>query len=392
MQNQILQLVNPAIALIFAIAFAVLWFGDRSRRHTALLSAAHLLMAAAFVSFHFGPDPNSAASVLVMHTLCCAAIICLLRGAAVRVDARYSLALPAVIAIGFGAIILLTTEGDDHMPRIIAGNTCYGLLLALGAQVLNRAASGRGIDRLVVWMFGLTAAQFFIQPYLTAIFEGAMSSAEYRASSAYALVSLNIGIWSLMLALTLVGASVLDRVEAIKADSESDLLTGLVARKAFERDAVSLLDEAQGQGICVSVIVADIDHFKRVNDMWGHQVGDQAIAAFGALLAQTVRASDRVGRVGGEEFCILVWNCEGDEAARLAERIRDSFARLVIDGLPDGVHLSASFGVAEWLDGEGYGRLFARADAALYAAKNAGRDRVEGPREVTDLNKVRAVA
>ena len=379
MENIVLGLVNPAIAFLFAGVFACLWWRAGSVAHVRPLAAGFLLMGCGFLTFHFTPDPNGAASILLMHLFYSASIMMLLKGVCERAGVRYPLAFPMLIAIGFGIAMYLTSPAADHNPRMTAANFSYGLLLALGTQTLSRGSRREGFDRLLIWLFGLTAAQFFAHPFAAILGEGPMSAAEYRESLFYSVMMVNIAIWSLILAVALVAACVIDHVDAMRIDSETDHLTGLASRRAFERDAVALLDEAQGNEARISAIVADIDHFKRVNDMFGHQVGDRAIAAFGELVAKTVRADDRVGRIGGEEFCILVSNCSGRQAVRLAERIRTSFAGRKIEGLPDDLRLSASFGVAERLDGEGYGKLFARADAALYAAKDGGRDRVEGP-------------
>ena len=164
------------------------------------------------------------------------------------------------------------------------------------------------------------------------------------------------------------------QTKAVREDAERDALTGLKMRGPFEAQAIAMLNRARDKDVPVSVIVADIDHFKRVNDIWGHQVGDTAIASFGDLLRSTIRDTDIAGRIGGEEFCILVWNCPEEPTLNLAERIRARFEQLPIEGISDDVRLTASFGVAQWVTDEGYGRLFARADAALYRAKEGGRN------------------
>ena len=89
-----------------------------------------------------------------------------------------------------------------------------------------------------------------------------------------------------------------------------------------------------------------------------------------------MRGTDLCGRIGGEEFCILVYDCEGEPAQRLANRVRAKFATLQMPSLGPDIRLTASFGVAQWRPGEGYGKLFARADDALYKAKARGRDEV----------------
>ena len=163
----------------------------------------------------------------------------------------------------------------------------------------------------------------------------------------------------------------------VREDSENDHLTGLKMRRAFEQSAMEMIDRGARKNVPVSMIVADIDHFKQVNDIWGHQAGDRAIVAFGQLVQRMVRAGDVCGRIGGEEFCIMIWNCELEPAERLAERVREAFAATPQHGINSDVRLTASFGVAMCRPQEGFGKLFARADAALYRAKEAGRDRVE---------------
>ena len=177
--------------------------------------------------------------------------------------------------------------------------------------------------------------------------------------------------------MVLIGACVYDQVRTVKERAEMDLLTGLRTRRAFEKDVVGQIEKAKLEGIPVSLVVADIDHFKSVNDVWGHQVGDKAIAAFGHVIEDTIRDTDIAGRIGGEEFCILAWNCDGEAAVAMAERIRKRLGATQIEGMPDDHRLTASFGVAGRKEGEGYGKLFARTDAALYKAKQEGRNRTQ---------------
>lgn len=377
MQSQIIGLINPAIALLFAAAFAAMWLRDRAARHIAILAAAYVGLAGGFLVFHFTPAPNSVVSLLTMHAFYSAGAFGVCLGVLERAGIKAKLQIPVRIILLTAVALCLTTSSDNQSSRLYAANSFYGVLFLLAAQVLSRAGRKDAIDRLILWLFGLTALQFFVRPFFAILVEGAMTGQEYRESVFYSVMIVLVGIISLMLAMALIAACVADQMQALREESERDALTGLQTRRSFERDAMAMLDRAQAEGAKVSAIVANIDHFKRVNDLWGHQVGDGAIAAFGALLAGAIRATDHVGRIGGEEFCILVWDCDGGAAARLAERVRSRFASLQHEGIAPDIRLTASFGVAEMSPGEGYGRLFARADAALYAAKDGGRDRVE---------------
>ncbi|MBI1753064.1 MAG: GGDEF domain-containing protein [Acidobacteria bacterium] len=129
----------------------------------------------------------------------------------------------------------------------------------------------------------------------------------------------------------------------------------------------------------LSVILADLDHFKQVNDSHGHRAGDQALEAFGTLLQHRLRGSDSVGRLGGDEFLILLPESPASAALVAAEGLRHALAGHVLT-LESGqnLRLTCSLGVAELRPGDsGGGALLARADAALYGAKAGGRDRAQ---------------
>lgn len=121
--------------------------------------------------------------------------------------------------------------------------------------------------------------------------------------------------------------------------------------------------------------MADLDHFKAVDDGYGHTVGDQVLMTAAAALSGAARVTDVVGRYGGEEFLVVLPNTRLEQAAVLAERLRTVLREQRFEFREEPV--TCSLGVAEWGEDEAQSDLVARADAALYAAKRAGRDRVE---------------
>ncbi len=157
--------------------------------------------------------------------------------------------------------------------------------------------------------------------------------------------------------------------------AESDPLTGLANRRALDRmlELRLLVQAADKQPFCL--ILADLDHFKAVNDGWGHAVGDRALTAFAEVLRGQSRAEDLVARLGGEEFVVLLPDAPLDVAARVAERLRVATPEAAPPELGPR-RLSASFGVVEAAAEETASQLLRRADAALYRAKADGRDRV----------------
>ena len=166
------------------------------------------------------------------------------------------------------------------------------------------------------------------------------------------------------------------QLSLLKNASSLDPLTHVANRGAFEQNLNEYVTAHKLTNATCCLIICDLDFFKKVNDTYGHHVGDQALVAFAQKLQQFVRARDIVARYGGEEFVILCANCDLENAIERAEQIRMSLNRTPQQML-DGKTLSASFGVAELRNDEDATELFVRADKALFAAKKGGRNRVE---------------
>jgi diguanylate cyclase (GGDEF)-like protein/PAS domain S-box-containing protein len=169
------------------------------------------------------------------------------------------------------------------------------------------------------------------------------------------------------------------RREALEAElrrhADVDELTGLASRRAFVAAAMRAIAAAPGRQQ-LAVVALDIDHFKDVNDRHGHLAGDSVLAAVGAELNRQCRASDVVGRLGGEEFAMLLTDTSLDAAVAIAEHIRRQLRTTSVTCEDCAVTVTASFGVAVWRAGDSYVELLARADGGLYRAKRGGRDRV----------------
>ncbi len=126
-----------------------------------------------------------------------------------------------------------------------------------------------------------------------------------------------------------------------------------------------------------SLIIFDIDHFKTINDRFGHRIGDKVINRLASITRHTLRDNDTIGRISGEEFLIILPDTNIDDAIQIANRLNDQFANADFESLADGIHLTASFGVTEYTpDDENLDMVINRADRLLYKAKKEGRNRV----------------
>ena len=159
-----------------------------------------------------------------------------------------------------------------------------------------------------------------------------------------------------------------------------DPLTGMFNRRGFAEATSRMIEREANAGRPVTVMIFDIDHFKSINDRFGHPAGDEILKLFAAVVTNTLRITDLSGRIGGEEFAALL-PCSMDEALIAAERVREAFAGsgIAVDDVP--VETTVSIGVAGGPAFTELDVLLAAADTALYQAKRAGRNRVQAATE-----------
>jgi diguanylate cyclase (GGDEF)-like protein len=181
--------------------------------------------------------------------------------------------------------------------------------------------------------------------------------------------------------LGVIAAGALETAWAVQAETErarTDQLTGLSNRRHFEEAFQRMIGETDRYGGSAGLILADVDHFKKFNDTYGHEAGDQVLIAVARALQGERRTTDFVARVGGEELAILLPQTDGQGVMEVAERCRVSIERLVVRTATGEIRVTSSFGVAMYTARSGNGnKLYDRADKALYAAKHGGRNRVE---------------
>jgi len=193
------------------------------------------------------------------------------------------------------------------------------------------------------------------------------------------LISLSYSRWAMLMKehheeLSQINASLLNKSKKYEAMAATDHLTGLYNRNKFLELYLSSYKTMEERGNSMSLIIVDIDYFKKINDIYGHNVGDEVLVNISHELQKTLRNIDIVCRWGGEEFVILLPATEIDDAVFLAEKLRNHIHKLEIDKVGE---VTASFGVAKVNKGDDIKSVVERADKALYEAKDSGRNCVK---------------
>jgi diguanylate cyclase len=184
-------------------------------------------------------------------------------------------------------------------------------------------------------------------------------------------------------------AQELDRT---RREARTDVLSGVGNRKAFDERLQFTLSKFNRQKTPFALVLADVDHFKWINDTHGHQAGDQVVTNIGNVLQQSVRDTDFVARFGGDEFALLLSGIEGELATEIAERIRRKIERSNFNVGPENERVAVTFsmGLAAAREGDNAETLLERADRALYTSKESGRNQLRCYEAEGELVKVGA--
>lgn len=270
----------------------------------------------------------------------------------------------ALVLIGSG----LKLMDVSFLVRLPVFQLCCALALYDSVERLVRYRSRGLIENALIGVIGSVMAVFLFRAFCyPLIFAVDTTYAELRAGPIETATLILSAVLSAVALLLVLAWIINDVIVKYRQRSECDSLTGLLNHQAFHQLG-GTAGKAGG-----SVVVCDIDHFKTVNDRFGHLAGDKALRAFADLLRLS---GYQAGRVGGEEFAVIMPGLSADEAAGEADRVRHDYGQMRHADMPTDWRISASFGVAEFGAGENPQAAFARADAALYEAKKAGRNRV----------------
>lgn len=301
-----------------------------------------------------------------------------------------------VVLLAATGVIALRRRVPRAFERILVAVAVVAFVVALAAVVVSSRGPAEGhVDgavRIAMWTAAIAGFAHLALPARSAgLVAWGLWSVLAVASGALLATdgAPTIGERTTLLEAVLVQGAVLvlisgivrvtsaerERAATMASLATSDALTGLTNRRGAEDRLEQEVDRARRYDHPLSVAWFDLDHFKQVNDCYGHDVGDRVLKTIADVARQTVRAHDTVARWGGEEFVVVLPEEELADAARTAERLRRAIERIELR-LPSVERVTASFGVAELAPTESASELIRRADQSVYAAKDLGRNQV----------------
>lgn len=281
-----------------------------------------------------------------------------------------------VAGAAYLAGLLLFSTGDPMIARFL---TALLSVVLFSLAIYRLSTIGRKPKlpfRVLQGLFAIHGLLMMAQVLMIATSRSGLMDVDI--DTMLTLILVNHLLLAIATAMTLPLLAFTEAERGLRELAERDELTQLFNRRAFFRQSTVAFEQARLKGQSLTVLMIDLDHFKQINDRWGHAVGDQALRLVSRLMDEQLRDADIIGRIGGEEFAAVLNTGNRQEVEAITVRLLDNIAKRGrhLDGLP--LHISASIGgVASASGFEQFTDLMDAADKALYEAKRKGRNRVE---------------
>ena len=370
----LLVLTPPLALLVLAAVLMVAWFNQRSQRFLFWQACAYSLTALPLAAQTLIPLEVLTRYALLIGSIYLLGAWCLAKCWADRwrVSTHPHIALQISI-VTLAVVYHFSWVNPIPWVRICSFSIGSGLVLMLPIlQVRSRMSSLHWLDKLLLWLSIAFTTYTFTRPGL--IWLLGYSDLRSLPKSPYWLLTLvSILNFALLFSLVMTAIAAKETVDKLRRERDLDALTQLLNRRSFQEYAQQRLADIRLYPM--AVLACDIDHFKRINDSWGHKRGDEVLQLVSTTLKDSVRENDLVARFGGEEFVLLLTEISLEDAEAIALRIQRDL-RLNNEVLPSGYTLTLSFGISALDSNTPLDQALREADRLLYEAKNAGRDRV----------------
>jgi len=374
--SYILSTINPVVGLLFALTFLLIW---RQQPHSAHILSWSLGFAAGSVGFafeffhYFIPYFQFANGVNIFLPV---SVLFSVRGLCLRYTGRAPDRLLLSITTLTGIFAIWISFVDQYaLGRGLLISSGIALMLTVGMHSMMGLKTRDKIDLGIFSAISLLTIMLLARPFASFLIEGAPKIDAIKVTSFWAVSLKVMGLYAwLVFAILFMLRIAADLLAELQKQSITDSLSGILNRGGFLAAAESVVLAATPT-LPVSVLLLDIDHFKKVNDNYGHRAGDQVIREMAKLMRSSAPESAIIGRLGGEEFAMVLPNTSSAAAFAFGEALRASFGLLEHAGFAASHPVTVSIGLVEGTGGC-LEDLIHEADVALYKAKDTGRNQV----------------
>lgn len=367
----VVGLLNPAMSAIFCGSLLVLWRRQSHLSYIAIFALSYAIRILCFGVLYFAFAQEAPVLRLVANSFILIATMLLSVALSDRLGQRPRYGILFTIgAISLAALCFYQFVEPSLPARAAILNLGLAAVCFLMLADVARAPHRTPVDQLLFGLIAIACFCFLIRP-LT--FQVTGIASDQIEGTYWLIVSISDALICSTLAVGIFAIIAADVVDGVKLEGQTDVLSGLFNRRGFESRALDSLAR-QAAGAQATMILSDLDHFKAINDRFGHSSGDKVIRAFSEILKDKAPRDAIIARLGGEEFAVLLPRGQAAAARCLAEAARSTFKEMAPGIVGNEFTPTASFGIAVASNDEGLLALIDRADRALYQAKNEGRD------------------
>lgn len=377
MQTEIklLTLSGPGLAILLAIIFYALWLYQWKARYLQFIIAAFLLYGLGLGMQILQVPADYGVNALITATIYLSAMMFLCQGVLARhgqsIPYVFQLILSATVLVGIYYFYYVDRNLEARIYILSFGN---GLVLLSCFPALGYLRRSKLIDKILYWTLVAFTLNFFVRTPLTLIMPvGTNSNHGFSFTAFWLILQVSLLFFVIFLAVVLIMMVMHDHIDILRQERDEDALTGFLNRRGFFNSLEQIVVEDSARQRFV--LVADLDHFKTINDTHGHAVGDEVLRIFANTIRKNLPKDDVMGRIGGEEFAFLLNSPRtAEQALELANRLCSAVADARYTGISPSLNFTASFGLAPFFTPIDH--ALQRADVLLYQAKSAGRNRV----------------
>lgn len=365
-------LVWPAVAFVFAFAFAGLWLAERARWHLLGFAAGFLALFITMTSVIAFPAFVNAYMMGPIHFLACTSVIAFVWGATARLNQKIPLVAMCAVTLVSTALFLFALGYGEDRVALLAQNGSSAILFGIGAVTLWMARSVNVFDRLLVWTFILLGGFTLMRPlylfYLDAQFGPIfMHKTQFDAANVVILTVLTA-----VLGLVLLVMAIQDASEIKHRSERSDPVSGFLDQRTFESVGESAYSKSQRLNMPITMVVLQLDWFEQIMEKWGTDTSDMVLREISDVIRSWQRDSDVIGRVGEDRFAILFVGVGANSAQKITYNLRQDIDAACNDRMSGVLKFTLSSSIHEATSGMSFKGVLKGALAPLVRSRALG--------------------